>query len=90
MPDGSGAPVSSAPSGGLSSEESNDGAALASLTFEQLMERLEQTVNRMASGDLGIEEVTDLYERAGRLHEAAAARLDAVQARIEKLTASGS
>ena len=28
----------------------------------------EATIARMAGGNLGIEEVTDLYERAGRLH----------------------
>jgi exonuclease VII small subunit len=40
----------------------------------------------MAGGNLGIEEVTDLYERAGRLHAQATERLAAISARIEKLT----
>ena len=39
----------------------------------------------MASADIGIEEATDLYERAGRLHDLAAARLAAIQDRIEAL-----
>lgn len=56
-------------------------------TFEELMEQLESTIALMARGNLGIEEVTDLYERAGRLHAAASERLAAVQARIDKLTA---
>ena len=60
---------------------------LDALTFEQLVERLEATINRMASGDLGIEEVTDLYERAGTLHAAAADRLARIEERIAKLTA---
>lgn len=55
-------------------------------TFEELVEELETTVAAMAAGNLGIEEVTELYERAGRLHEAASERLAAVQARIDKLT----
>ena len=55
-------------------------------TFEQLVDELEATIARMASGNLGIEEVTDLYERAGRLHEQATERLAAISARIEKLT----
>ena len=58
-------------------------------TFEQLVEELEATIARMAGGNLGIEEVTDLYERAGRLHAQAAERLAAISARIEKLTDPG-
>ena len=56
------------------------------LTFEQLLDELERTIDRMANGALGIEEVTDLYERAGKLHDAAARRLASVQERIESLT----
>lgn len=59
---------------------------LASLTFEQIVQRLEETISRMATGDLGIEEVTDLYERAGRLHTAASERLAGIEERIAKLT----
>ena len=43
------------------------GEDLAGLTFEQLLERLEDITRRMAAGDIGIEAVTDLYEKAGRL-----------------------
>ena len=39
----------------------------------------------MAAGDIGIEEVADLYEEAGRLHAAAAERLDNVRRRIDAL-----
>ena len=59
----------------------------SSLTFEQLVEELERTIERMAAGQIGIEEATDLYERAGRLHALAAERLARIQERIEKLTA---
>ncbi len=59
----------------------------AGLTFEQLVDELEATIARMAGGSLGIEEVTTLYERAGQLHRLASARLEAISARIEKLTA---
>jgi exodeoxyribonuclease VII small subunit len=58
----------------------------STMTFEQLVEELEATVARMAGGNLGIEEVTDLYERAGTLHALATERLAAISARIEKLT----
>jgi exodeoxyribonuclease VII small subunit len=59
------------------------------LTYEQLVEALELLTNRMAAGDIGIEEVADLYERAGRLHAAAFDRLAQVRARIEALSQDG-
>ena len=55
------------------------------LTYEELVAALEELTDRMASGSIGIEEAAALYERAGALHAAAAARLAAVQERIDKL-----
>ena len=55
------------------------------LTYEELVAALEELTERMASGSIGIEEAAELYERAGALHAAAAARLAAVQERIDKL-----
>jgi exodeoxyribonuclease VII small subunit len=60
------------------------------MSFEELVTELEATIQRMAAGDIGIEETTDLYERAGRLHKMASERLAKVQERIERLTGSGS
>jgi exodeoxyribonuclease VII small subunit len=61
---------------------------LGPLTFEQLLERLEELTGRMAGGDVGIEEAADLYEEAGRVYAAARDRLAAVQERIERLRAA--
>ena len=61
---------------------------LGALTFEQLLERLEEVTGRMASADVGIEEAADLYEEAGRVYAAARDRLAAVQERIERLRAA--
>ena len=60
--------------------------ALDAMTYEDLVEALETLTNQMAAGDIGIEEVADLYERAGRLHAEAVQRLARVRARIEALT----
>jgi exodeoxyribonuclease VII small subunit len=57
------------------------------LTFEELVMALEELTDRMASGDIGIEEVADLYEKAEVLHALAAERLERVQARIDALAA---
>jgi exodeoxyribonuclease VII small subunit len=60
------------------------------MTYEQLVAALEELIERMASGSIGIEEAAELYERAGALHAAAAARLAAVQERIDTLRQSQS
>ena len=60
-----------------------------SMSYEQLVEALEQLTERMADGELGIEEAVDLYERAGRLEELARARLARVQERIRALSEEG-
>ena len=55
------------------------------MSYEELVEALEQLTQRMAEGDIGIEKAVELYERAGRLHALAAERLARVQERIERL-----
>jgi exodeoxyribonuclease VII small subunit len=54
-------------------------------TFEELMAELEAATERLATGELGIEAATELYERAERLHALATERLAQVQARVESL-----
>ena len=61
------------------------GEELADLTFEQLLERLEELTASLSSGEVGIEEAADLYEEAGRVYASARDRLAAVQERIERL-----
>ena len=70
------------------SHDSASGEDLSSLTFEQLLERLEDITRRMAAGDIGIEAVTDLYEKAGRLHAEASERLERVRRRLDSLADS--
>lgn len=59
---------------------------LSGLRYEQIVERLEATITRMADGTVGIEEAAALYEEAGRLHAAASDRLERLRSRIESLT----
>jgi exodeoxyribonuclease VII small subunit len=61
----------------------SDGQSYETMTFEQLLSALENLTDRMASGDIGIEEAADLYEQAELLHGLATERLARVQARIE-------
>ena len=55
------------------------------MRYEQIVEQLEAVTEQLASGSVGIEAAADLYEKAGRLHAVAAARLDAVRQRFESL-----
>jgi exodeoxyribonuclease VII small subunit len=59
------------------------------LSFEELVTALETLTDRLASGQIGIEEAADLYEQAERLHGLARQRLERVQARIESLGGPG-
>jgi exodeoxyribonuclease VII small subunit len=56
-----------------------------SMTFEQLLEELELVTRQIESREIGIEAATDLYERAGLLHTAAAQRLAAIESRIRSI-----
>ena len=55
-------------------------------SFEEVVSELEDVVRRMSGADIGIEEAADLYEKARSLHDAAAARLEAVEVRIAELS----
>jgi exodeoxyribonuclease VII small subunit len=63
---------------------------LDSMSFEQLLEELEMVTRQIESREIGIEAATDLYERAGLLHAAAAQRLATVEERIRSIDESQS
>ncbi|MGH9123874.1 MAG: exodeoxyribonuclease VII small subunit [Acidimicrobiales bacterium] len=60
------------------------------MNFEELVGALEALTDRLASGQIGIEEAADLYERAEHLHGLARQRLERVQARIDSVTGGSS
>jgi len=55
------------------------------LTFEQAQAELEQIVEQLERGDVGLEELTKLWERGEALYRTCRSRLEAAEARIEKL-----
>ncbi|MGI8793531.1 MAG: exodeoxyribonuclease VII small subunit [Acidimicrobiales bacterium] len=65
---------------------SGEAPDLQALSYEEIVVKLEGVIEQMASGELGIEEVTDLYEQAGELHQAAEKRLERIRDRIDRLT----
>ncbi|KEO98865.1 exodeoxyribonuclease VII small subunit [Erythrobacter litoralis] len=55
------------------------------MSFEQALAALEQVVRQLESGDVPLDESIALYERGEKLRAACQKRLDAAQARIEKI-----
>ena len=54
-------------------------------TFEQAQVELEQIVERLERGDVGLEELTKLWERGEELYRQCAEQLTGAQGKIEEL-----
>ena len=68
------------------SEQINPQAAdIAAMSFEAALRALEEVVRRLESGDVPLDESITLYERGEELRRHCQARIDAAQARIEKI-----
>ena len=62
-------------------------SAQAEPTFEELLASLEQTIGRLADGTAPLDELVAAHERAARLLGEAQARLEALKARADDLSA---
>jgi exodeoxyribonuclease VII small subunit len=60
---------------------------IAGMSFEDALKALEDVVRRLESGDVPLDDSIDLYERGEQLRKHCQTRLDAAQARIEKIVA---
>ncbi|MFT4027279.1 MAG: exodeoxyribonuclease VII small subunit [Novosphingobium sp.] len=60
---------------------------IGTLSFEDALRALEEVVRRLESGDVPLDDSITLYERGEHLRKHCQARLDAAQARIEKIVA---
>ena len=58
---------------------------MSSPTFEEAQRELEQIVERLERGDVGVDELTALWERGEELYKLCAEQLSAAQGRIEEL-----
>ena len=61
------------------------GSDLSQMNFEDALRALEDVVRRLESGEVPLDESIDLYERGEALRKHCQGRLDAAQARIEKI-----
>jgi len=54
-------------------------------TFDEAQRELEQIVERLERGDVGLDELTTLWERGEELYRVCAEQLSSAQGRIEEL-----
>ena len=59
--------------------------AITQLSFEAALKRLEEIVRKLESGEASLDESIELYGEGDRLKQQCEARLQAAQARIEKI-----
>ncbi len=65
----------------------DEGSDLAAMSFEEALRALEDVVRKLEGGEVPLDESISLYERGEALRRHCQARLDAAQARIEKIVA---
>lgn len=58
---------------------------ISDLSFEAALKRLEEIVRRLESGEASLDESIELYSEGDRLKQQCEARLQAAQAKIEKI-----
>ncbi|GFE72870.1 hypothetical protein NTCA1_05190 [Novosphingobium sp. TCA1] len=63
------------------------GPEIAGMSFEDALRALEDVVRRLESGDVPLDDSITLYERGEALRQHCQKRLDAAQARIERIVA---
>lgn len=64
---------------------SDQADAIQQLSFEAALKRLEEIVRKLESGEASLDESIELYGEGDRLKQQCEARLQAAQARIEKI-----
>lgn len=62
-------------------------STIDTLSFEDSLRALETIVRQLESGDVPLEDSISLYERGEKLRQHCQKRLDAAQARIERIVA---
>lgn len=72
---------------GFMTEKSAEIGEIAGMSFEDALRALEDVVRRLESGDVPLDDSITLYERGEALRQHCQKRLDAAQARIERIVA---
>jgi exodeoxyribonuclease VII small subunit len=64
---------------------SDQSETITELSFEAALKRLEEIVRRLESGEAPLDESIELYGEGDKLRQQCEARLQAAQAKIEKI-----
>lgn len=64
---------------------SEEPQSITQLSFEAALKRLEEIVRKLESGEASLDESIELYAEGDRLKQQCEARLQAAQARIDKI-----
>jgi exodeoxyribonuclease VII small subunit len=64
---------------------SDPAEAISQLSFEAALKRLEEIVRRLEGGEASLDESIELYAEGDRLKQQCETRLQAAQARIDKI-----
>lgn len=70
----------------MTDTNTNPPADIAALSFESALAELEAIVSKLERGDVPLDESVDLYARGDALRAHCEARLNAAQARIDKIS----
>lgn len=62
-------------------------ADISAMSFEDALRALEEVVRKLEGGDVPLDDSISLYERGEQLRKHCQARLDAAQARIDRIVA---
>ena len=65
--------------------DTDTGVSIDDMSFEDALRALEEIVGKLERGDVPLDQSITLYERGEQLRAACQRRLDAAQARIEKI-----
>lgn len=65
----------------------NEPSEIRSMNFEDALRALEEVVRKLESGEVPLDDSITLYERGEHLRKHCQSRLDAAQARIDKIVA---
>ena len=71
----------------IPSRMQEQGSEISQMSFEDALRALEDVVRKLETGEVPLDDSISLYERGEALRKHCQARLDAAQARIEKIVA---
>lgn len=71
----------------IAARMASDPQTIDTLSFEDSLRALETIVRQLESGDVPLEDSISLYEKGEKLRQHCQKRLDAAQARIERIVA---